>query len=111
MAKLEYIIEGAIRSMLIEAPKKQTDNAPSAPTDSPFTPAEEKFLGKFDAYGSTHLGIIYSPSDIGIREFMTRSGVDLNLSPGVLLGLIQKGIIKIVPYTGYGLNTDYCMGC
>lgn len=109
MAKLEYIIEGALRSMLIEAPKQQTDNAPSAPTDSPFTPAEEKFLGKFDAYGSTHLGIIYSPSDIGIREFITRSGVDLNLSPGVLVGLIRKGIIKIVPYTGYGLNTDYTL--
>lgn len=109
MAKLEYIIEGALRSMLIEAPKQQTDNAPSAPTDSPFTPAEEKFLGKFDAYGSTHLGIIYSPSDIGIREFITRSGADLNLSPGILVGLIRKGIIKIVPYTGYGLNTDYTL--
>jgi hypothetical protein len=37
---------------------------------TPEYPAEERFLGKFDVYGSTHLGILYSISDIGVREFI-----------------------------------------
>ena len=88
-------------------PELETDNAPTADNNSPFTPAEKKFLGKFDAYGSTHLGVIYSISDIGIREFLMRSGKDLNLNTGILLNLLRSGIIKIVPYTGWGRNDDY----
>ena len=109
MKNIEYIVEHTLRSMIAEqgAPKKETDNAPKSAVDSPFTPAEEKFLGKFDAYGTTHIGIIYSPSDIGIREFISRSGADLNLTPEILLNLIRNKIVKIVPYTGYGRNTDY----
>jgi len=86
---------------------KETDNSTDSSKDSPFTPAEERFLGKFDAYGTTHLGIIYSPSDIGIREFIMRSGKDLNCTPEILLSMIRNKIVKIVPYTGYGRNTDY----
>ena len=112
MEKLQYIVEHTLRSMILEqeaptAPKRETDNAPKSAVDSPFTPAEEKFLGKFDAYGTTHIGIIYSPSDIGIREFISRSGADLNLTPEILLNLVRNKIVKIVPYTGYGRNTDY----
>lgn len=107
--KLEYIIEQVLKTMIQEAPAAETDNAPRDAADSPFTPAEEKFLGKFDAHGSRHMGIIYSPSDIGIREFIARSGDDFNASPEIILSLIRNGVIKIVPYTGYGRNTDYTM--
>jgi hypothetical protein len=109
MKKLEYIIENALKSFMEQAPpaSKETDNALSDAEDSPFTPAEEKFLGKFDAYGTTHIGIIYSISDIGIREFITRSGADLNISPDILISLLRKKTIKLVPYTGWGNNNDY----
>lgn len=109
---LEHIIRTTLKQMVKEQADAQaaaieTDNAPSSAVDSPFTPAEERFLGKFDAYGSTHLGIIYSPSITGIREFVTRSGKDLNVTPGILLSLLRKKIIKLVPYSGFGRNDDY----
>ena len=109
MKKLEYIIKHALKSLKEQAPPvaKETDNAKSDAESSPFTPAEEKFLGKFDAYGTTHIGIIYSLSDIGIREFITRSGADLNISPDILISLLRKKTIKLVPYTGWGRNNDY----
>jgi hypothetical protein len=88
-------------------PDVETNNAPSDNKTSPFTPAEKKFLGKFDAYGSKQLGVIYSISDIGIREFLARSGKDLNLNSNVLLSLLHNGVIKIIPYTGWGRNDDY----
>lgn len=88
-------------------PDVETNNAPADSENSPFTPAEKKFLGKFDAYGSKQLGVIYSISDIGIREFIARSGKDLNLNSNILLSLLKNGIIKIVPYTGWGRNDDY----
>lgn len=107
---VEYIIRDYIRQIIAEAPAQaELDNAPAAAKDSPFTPAEEKFISKFDANGSRHLGIIYSPTDIGIREFITRSGKDLNLTPEILLRMLRDGYIKIVPYTGYGKNTDYTL--
>lgn len=111
MKHLDYIIHKALKTIVSEqAPtpvSRETDNAASDATDSPFTPAEEKFLGKFDAYGTTHIGIIYSTSDIGIREFITRSGFDLNITAGILASLLKQKVIKIVPYTGFGRNTDY----
>jgi hypothetical protein len=112
MKSLEFIIQQTLSSILREqapaAPTgKETDNAPVDAEDSPFTPAEEKFLGKFDAYGTRHLGIIYSISDIGIREFITRSGSDLNITPDMLISLMRKKVIKLVPYTGFGRNDDY----
>ena len=76
---------------------------------NPFSFREKKFLGKFDANGTKHIGILYSVSDIGIREFITRSGKTLNLTPEILLNLIRTGIIKIVPYTGFGKNDDYTL--
>lgn len=104
---LENVVKNTLNRMITEAPAQETDNAAVDSTDSLFTPAEEKFLGKFDAYGTQHLGIIYSLSDIGIREFIARSGKDLNLTPGILLNLLKNKIIKIVPYTGWGRNNDY----
>jgi hypothetical protein len=108
----EHIITKTLHEMVYEqaeAGKLNTDHAPSSDPSSAFTPAEKKFLGKFDAYGSKHLGIIYSPSDVGIREFIARSGKDLNCTPDILLGLVRDKIIRIVPYTGYGRNTDYTL--
>lgn len=108
----EYNILRTLNAMISEQAETksiETDNAPADAIESPFTPAEERFLGKFDAYGSTHLGILYSTSDIGIREFISRSGKDLNVTPEILIGLLRNGIVKIVPYTGYGRNTDYTL--
>ena len=112
MSKIEYIINKAVKSILREqeapAPaSKEFNNAKSDSGDIPYTPAEKKFLGKFDAYGSTHLGIIYSTTDIGIEEFISRSGQTLNISPGILLSLLKRKIIKLVPYGGYGSNDNY----
>jgi hypothetical protein len=108
MNKMQFhIIESTLKELIQEAPAQETDNADQDSDNSIFTPAEEKFLGKFDAYGTQHLGIIYSVSDIGIREFIGRSGKDLNITPAILLNLIQQKIIKIVPYTGFGRNNDY----
>jgi len=109
MKNLEYIIKHALNSLKEQAQPvaKETDNAKSDAKDSPFTPAEEKFLGKFDAYGTPNIGIIYSLSDIGIREFITRSSADLNISPAILISLLRKKTIKLVPYTGWGRNNDY----
>lgn len=104
---LESVVNTTLRQMITEAPAQETDNSASDSGDSLFTPAEEKFLGKFDAYGTNHLGIIYSVSDIGIREFIGRAGKDLNVTPQILLNLLRRKIIRIVPYTGWGRNNDY----
>ena len=72
-----------------------------------FTLAQQKFLSSFAKAGAQHIGVIYSVSDIGIREFIARSGKQYNCTPAVLLSLIRGKHIKIVPYTGYGRNTDY----
>lgn len=111
----EHIILRTLREMISEqeepadggSKKLETDNAPSSDPGSAFTPAEQKFLGKFDAYGTQHIGILYSISDIGVREFVSRSGKELNCTPSILLNLLKLKIIKIVPYTGWGRNTDY----
>ena len=79
--------------------------------DSPFTPAEEKFLAKFVELGTTSVGIIYSPNEVGVREFIGRSGKELNLTPDVLAKLLKDKIISIVPYGGYGRNEDYTLQC
>lgn len=105
----EHIILSTLRTMVAEQAKTklELDNAPSEASESPFTPAEEKFLGKFDAYGTRHLGILYSVSEIGVREFISRSGKQLNCTPEILLSLLRNNIVKIVPYTGWGRNNDY----
>lgn len=105
--RINYIIETTLKTLISEAPAQETDNAKQDASDSLFTPAEEKFLGKFDARGVQHLGIIYSVSDTGIREFIARSGKDLNLTPAILLNLLHNGIIKLVPYTGTADDETY----
>ena len=107
MSNLDNILKNRINILMEQPGSRELNNAPSQSGNLPFTPAEQKFLGKFDAYGTKHLGVIYSISDIGIREFITRSGIFLNLTTGILLKLLRKKIIRIVPYTGYGRNDDY----
>lgn len=109
-----HIITNSLTNMIFEQAAKpgaplETDNAKTDAGDSPFTPAEKKFLGKFDAYGTKNMGIIYSISDIGIREFIMRSGKDFNLTPSILLRLVRDNIIKIVPYTGWGRDDSYTL--
>jgi len=108
---VENIVITTLKQLISEqaaaASKLETDNAESDAAGFLFTPAEERFLGKFDAYGTRHLGIIYSLSDIGIREFISRSAKDLNVTPDILLKLYKQGIIKFVPYGGWGRNDDY----
>ena len=74
---------------------------------SPFSDAEKAFLGKFAQKQATYLGIIYSKTDVGIEEFLTRSGANLNLNKEVLDKLLKDDIIELVPYGGYGRNEDY----
>ena len=74
-----------------------------------FTEPQQKFLASFAKAGSQHIGIIYSVSDVGIREFIARSGAQYNATPAVLLSLIRGKHIKIVPYTGFGRNDDYTL--
>jgi len=105
--RINYIIETTLKTIISEAPAQETDNATADSNDALFTPAEEKFLGKFDAYGANQIGIIYSISDTGIREFIARSGKDLNLTPGILLKLLHNGIVKLVPYTGTADDETY----
>lgn len=107
---MKKVVQYKLRLREQEAPaasKLETDNAPSSDQGSSFTPAEQKFLGKFDARGTNHLGILYSDSEIGIQEFLSRTGKDLNCTPEILAKLRNDGIIDIVPYSGYGRNTDY----
>lgn len=107
MSRLDDIIKNKINMLMEQAPSRELNNTPSESGNLPFTPAEKKFLGKFDAYGTKHLGVIYSITDTGIREFLARSGIFLNLTTGTLLRLLRKKIIRIVPYSGYGRNDDY----
>lgn len=101
------IVESTLKQLIAEAPAQETNNAKSDSADSLFTPAEEKFLGKFDAYGAQHLGVIYSISDVGIQEFIGRSGKMLNITPGILLSLLRSKTIKLVPYGGRGRDDNY----
>ena len=108
MAKsVEYIIRTSVSKILKEAP--ELDNAPSDDVNSMYTPAEKKFLGKFDARGTNHIGMIYSTSDAGITEFLMRTGKDLNLTREMLDKFIKDGIIEITPYGGYGTDTNYTL--
>jgi hypothetical protein len=105
--KQHYIIESVLHKMILEQDDRETANANVDAAESGFTPAEERFIGKFDAYGTQHIGLIYSLSAIGIREFIARSGIELNVTPGILLNLYKNGIIKFVPYTGWGRDNSY----
>lgn len=97
---LEHIVRTTLKDVLSEQEQQQSQA-------SIFDDAQKKFLGTFASAGSQHLGIIYSISDIGVREFVSRSGAQYNCTPAVLLSLLRGKYIKIVPYTGYGRDTDY----
>jgi hypothetical protein len=88
---------------------EQQDAAQDEQTDEVdvFTIPQQKFLASFAIAGAQHLGIIYSISEVGIREFIERSGSQFSCTPAVLLSLLRGKYIRIVPYTGYGRNTDY----
>jgi len=101
---LTNIIYTTLEDMLNE----QQEANPSTPVDV-FTEPQQKFLSSFAKAGSQHIGIIYSVSDIGIREFVARCGAQYNCTPAVLLSLIRGKHIKIVPYTGFGRNNDYTL--
>ena len=103
--KLEYII----RNVLSEVISEQEQQAPGQQESGAnvFNDQEKRFLGTFAKAGSQNLGIIYSISDIGIREFIARSGHQFECTPAILLTLLHDKYIKIVPYTGYGRDTDY----
>jgi hypothetical protein len=113
--KQEILVYHTLRSIIQEQADAaaagkatiETDDINTSAGQSPFTPAEKRFLGKFDAYGSQQMGIIYSISDIGVREFITRSGKDFNLTPAILLKMLRDKIIKLVPYTGWGRDDSY----
>ena len=94
-------LRNIIREELLNALKEE-----ELPT-SPFSEAEEKFLAKFVELGTQSLGILYTPNEVGIREFLGRSGKDFNLTPDVLSKLMKDRIISIVPYGGYARNQDY----
>ena len=102
--QLEHIIRTTIKDVLSE---QETQQQNSDIQSNVFTEPQQKFLGSFANAGSQHLGIIYSISEIGIREFVARSGVQYNCTPAVLISLIRGKYIKVIPYTGYGRDTDY----
>jgi hypothetical protein len=109
MNKKQHIIETTLKKMISEqeTPEAEENNGVDIP--SIFSEPEKKFLGSFDKAGSNHVGIIYSISDIGIREFIARSGAVYNCTPALLLQLIRDKIIKIVPYGGWGRDDNYTL--
>jgi len=104
----EHIIFKTLHEMIVEQEETGEPEANAEDeSDSIFSADEIKFLGKFDTYASKHLGVIYSLTDIGIREFITRSGAQLDCTPGLIFQLLRDKIIKIVSSGGYGRDTDY----
>ena len=104
----EHIIYKTLNKLILE--QEEGDEVEEQSTDdsfSPFSKEEELFLGNFDTHKSKTIGILYSVSDIGIREFIARSGKAFNCTPGLLLQLLKDKIIKLVPAGGYGSDTDY----
>ena len=85
----EHIVYKTLRQIIVEQEETETTETDSN-NDNIFTPQESKFLGKFDTYKSKHLGVIYSLTDIGIREFLTRSGTQLECTAAVLFDLLKN---------------------
>ena len=92
---------------------KEQETAPdsaSTETDeveSVYTPEQEKFLAVFGERGTTHLGLLYSNKEIGVQEFLTRAGATMNLTPDVFTGLLETGVISIVPIESHSSNDMY----
>ena len=100
-----------LKQMILEQsttePSAETTDTSNDSGESLFSDAEKRFLGTFDIAGASHIGIIYSLSDVGIREFIARSGKQYNCTPEILISLIRDKFIKIVTYTGFGRDSDY----
>ena len=100
---LRYIIRDELISTLTE----------QAIQTSPFTPAEEKFLARFAELGAQSLGIIYAPNEIGIREFLGRSGKDFNLTPNIAIqpkigtSIFVSKMLKVSVNAGYLIVQDF----
>ena len=103
--KKQHIVVTTLKHMILE---QETPAAEENNNDdiSIFSDAEKMFLGSFDKAGSNHVGIIYSLSDIGVREFIARSGASYNCTPALLLQLMRDKIIKVVPYGGWGRDDN-----
>jgi hypothetical protein len=109
MNNKQHIIESTLKQMILEQETPDAAENNNVDTPSIFSDSEKKFLGSFDKAGSQHVGIIYSLSDIGVREFIARSGSTYNCSPAMLLQLLRDKIIKIVPYGGWGRDDNYTL--
>lgn len=104
---LNDIIKNKVKHLMFEQDSMEPSTETPESKVSPFSPEEQKFLGHFARTGSQQLGILYSISDVGVREFIARSGNQLSCTPNILVGLLKRKYIKIIPYTGLGRNTDY----
>jgi len=104
---LNDIIKNKVKHLMFEQDSMEPSTETPESKVSPFSPEEQKFLGHFARTGSRQLGILYSISDVGVREFIARSGNQLSCTPNILVGLLKRKYIKIIPYTGLGRNTDY----
>jgi hypothetical protein len=109
MKSKEYIIiESTLKRLIAEQDTPETTDETKESDDvSVFSDEEKRFLGVFANAGAKHLGIIYSLSDIGIQEFIARSGKTYNCNPAILLSLLRNNFIKIVPYGGWGRDNNY----
>ena len=68
-----FKILNVLYSIHVEQLNEQEDKSESNDF-SLWTNEEAKFLGQFDKFKDIHLGVIYSISDVGLREFLARSG-------------------------------------
>ena len=60
--RLEHIVRSTLKDILSEQEQEQEQQV------SVFNDAQKKFLGSFALAGAQHLGILYSMSDIGVRD-------------------------------------------
>ena len=60
----ERIILNSLHALIAEQDSGGETEETNNKEYSPYTPEETKFLGKFDTYGSKHLGVIYSLTDV-----------------------------------------------
>lgn len=108
MKQREYIIiESTLERLIVEQTESETQDTDESNDISVFSDDEKRFLGTFSKAGTKHLGIIYALSDVGIQEFIARSGKTYNCNPAILLSLLRGKFIKIVSYGGWGRDSNY----
>jgi len=103
---INAIIKEELASIIKEQAKMPEAPAQAQP-DPVFSDTESKFLSTFGKLGTEYLGLMYSNSDVGVEEFIGRSGTELNLTMEVLYSLIKKGIVEVIPYGGYGRDQNF----